>query len=1188
MDDNEKKDKKIKYGSNEKRESAFCPYCMSPVGPGEVCPTCGLTKGAYEPAPHHLPPGTVLCGRYLIGRVLGEGGFGITYIGCDLRLEMKVAIKEYFPSDHVTRNSTVSLSVVKHTAGERSYEKGVKRFLVEARTMARMEKQPEIVMVRDYFEANDTAYIVMEYVDGTNFNDLVKQRGSAIPPEELFPMIEPLFDALAVVHKEGLLHRDISPDNLMLENGKVRLLDFGCAREASSGNETLTIALKQGYGPIEQYQERGQGPWTDVYALSATIYYCLTGRKPPQALDRTLDDELVPPRKLGVNISLEQERALLKGLAVNPKQRYQSVEELHAGLYAPGPEPPIIGPTPDPEPPKPEPDLPKPEPPEPDQPKTEPAIWEEPIVVEKPKTDEKPENVEEPKTDNEQETEENSETDEKPENNDEPVIDKPINDEPAVPLDGPTPVPEPPKTELENGEKLKKDEELRTDENTEIDEESEPDEGSKKKGLIIGIVAAVAVIVVIIIVAVNSSNNKNSSSDDTNVVASLGEETEDEKETEEETSTKATTKASEEESTEESTDTFEDADAVSVSTIPALISALADDNVTAVIWKGTDEITAPILSSGILEVTKPLKIEEDSYLNSAVTFRISGDGQLYVESGASMEFMTTGIITTGGGSIIVSGEISGVSLLLTESDEDVRFKRYRSNSGVLDCEQSITYSEDELFGDATHVTTTDEFWEAAGSGVDAIVIDAELTFEDSSGDNVYIAMNDWDMDILVSENGALLMGDKMDGQDIAILLADGHYLVNHGEITMAVFHNGSSGVFINYGEASDIYSDKDHEGNPSIVNMGTLSSDNYSGYIHMTIYNYGTINWGNTRLYLATLYNSGTINAEYDIYINGVLENYGSIYAASMYIGAWIENDSESSGAGTLNNGYQVTVNDRVENYGELNASTVSGATFTCLGEYKEDENAVFTDEYNGWVGAQDETEAEAEVTETETETEAVTETETVAEAETEAEAVTEPATEATTVATTAETTTEAVTTTVAETTTAAEVVNSVEYTAYLYFQTGAYSFRNAWNDSDYGINGSYNTDGITYDVVHSWSGSDLTSASGTFADATLTGNGTYTVSVSGLDWTADEFSSSDGTYRIIGISTTIARDDAYITVDEVVIGSTVFTNPVYETNGDSDYLEIMVEGSEYWGLSLGEYDATSSNISITFTISNL
>ena len=160
--------------------------------------------------------------------------------------------------------------------------------------MARMDKQPEIVSVRDFFAANGTAYIVMEYVDGTTFKELVKQRGGRIPAGELLYTMEPVFSALAAMHAVGLIHRDISPDNLMLERGAVRLLDFGCARESTQGDETMTITLKHGYAPIEQYQHRGQGPWTDVYGLAATIYYCLTGKTPPQALDRLMEytDEL--------------------------------------------------------------------------------------------------------------------------------------------------------------------------------------------------------------------------------------------------------------------------------------------------------------------------------------------------------------------------------------------------------------------------------------------------------------------------------------------------------------------------------------------------------------------------------------------------------------------------------------------------------------------------------------------------------------------------------------------------------------------------------------------------------------------------------------------------------------------------------------------------------------------------------
>lgn len=312
----------------------YCPYCMTPVPEGESCSVCGLTAGVYVPSPHHLPPGTVLMDRYLVGRVLGEGGFGITYIGRDLRLELKVAIKEYYPMDRATRNAAASLEVSSFVGSSSiSFDRGKKKFLGEAQVMARLDKQQVIVSVRDFFEINNTAYIVMEYVEGITLRELVEQKGGKIAPEELFPLLEPLFHALSIMHENGLIHRDISPDNLMLENGKIRLLDFGCAREASRGTETMTIALKHGYAPIEQYQQKGQGPWTDIYALSATIYYCLTGKVPPQALDRITEDELLLPGKLGVEITVAQEKALLKGMRIQPNRRYATAKELWAALY---------------------------------------------------------------------------------------------------------------------------------------------------------------------------------------------------------------------------------------------------------------------------------------------------------------------------------------------------------------------------------------------------------------------------------------------------------------------------------------------------------------------------------------------------------------------------------------------------------------------------------------------------------------------------------------------------------------------------------------------------------------------------------------------------------------------------------------------------------------------------------------
>ena len=317
----------------------YCPYCMSEITEGEVCRVCGLTAGSYQPNQNHLPPGTVLENRYLIGRVLGEGGFGITYIGCDLKLEMKVAIKEYYPSDKVQRISAVSLEVsVPAAQAESFYEAGKRRFLQEALIMARMDKQPEIVGVRDFFECNHTAYIVMEYVEGTTFKQLVAQRGGGIPAAELLPLVEPLFGALSNLHEKGLIHRDISPDNLMLEHGAVRLLDFGCARQPEHGDATMTIQLKHGYAPIEQYTNHGQGPWTDVYALAATLYYCLVGRTPPQAMDRSLEDELILPRKLGVDLTEEQEKALIKAMNIRRNRRFASMEEFRAALYKAAPE----------------------------------------------------------------------------------------------------------------------------------------------------------------------------------------------------------------------------------------------------------------------------------------------------------------------------------------------------------------------------------------------------------------------------------------------------------------------------------------------------------------------------------------------------------------------------------------------------------------------------------------------------------------------------------------------------------------------------------------------------------------------------------------------------------------------------------------------------------------------------------
>ncbi len=312
----------------------YCPYCMEPLAAERPCHQCGKDPKEYTPSVHHLPPGTLLQGRYRIGRVLGEGGFGITYLGLDENLGRLVAVKEYFPTSFVLRENSVSLGVTCYTSqGQDFYKKGREQFLQEARTMARLDKAREIVRVMDFFSANNTAYLVMEFLEGETLKELVARRGP-IPAEELLDLMRPVVAAVGTMHRAGILHRDVSPDNVMvLKDGGVKLMDFGCARELEGGR-TMTVVLKHGFAPLEQYTGRGQGPWSDVYSLSATLYYCLTGKVPPRAVERSGEaDELTAPTSLGTVLTPEQERALLKGLAVRTRDRWQSAEEFYGALY---------------------------------------------------------------------------------------------------------------------------------------------------------------------------------------------------------------------------------------------------------------------------------------------------------------------------------------------------------------------------------------------------------------------------------------------------------------------------------------------------------------------------------------------------------------------------------------------------------------------------------------------------------------------------------------------------------------------------------------------------------------------------------------------------------------------------------------------------------------------------------------
>ncbi|MCD7819358.1 MAG: serine/threonine protein kinase, partial [Lachnospiraceae bacterium] len=313
------------------KEDIYCYSCMERLPEDAAdCPVCGQ-EVHYKNAPHQLPAGTILADRYLVGRVLGEGGFGITYIGRDLRLDMNDAVKEYYPAGTVNRHylDSLSLSVSREDQKE-LFEQGREKFLQEARTLAKFSAEPSIVCVRDFFTENGTAYIVMEFLEGKSLQQYLAEHGR-LSFDRAYEMLEPVLSALDKVHAMGLIHRDISPSNLMLlNNGRVKLLDFGTARNVSYfGENSLSVVYKPGFAPEEQYRSHSaQGPWTDVYAMCATIYKLITGNAPENAMNRMFEDTLTPPSECGAEILPAQERVLLKGMAVRREDRIQSMQEL--------------------------------------------------------------------------------------------------------------------------------------------------------------------------------------------------------------------------------------------------------------------------------------------------------------------------------------------------------------------------------------------------------------------------------------------------------------------------------------------------------------------------------------------------------------------------------------------------------------------------------------------------------------------------------------------------------------------------------------------------------------------------------------------------------------------------------------------------------------------------------------------
>ena len=310
-----------------------CMKCMHALAAGETfCSECGRPYGSVETEPFALKPGTILDGKYLVGEMLGQGGFGITYIGFDLLLEQKVAIKEYYPmsTGMVSRENSTTVVWSSAVMQKSGMEKGFDSFLKEARKMAKLGGIPGVVGVKSVFIQNETAYIVMDFIEGETLLKKLQREGP-MDYGTCISLMTPIMQALSEVHKHGIIHRDISPDNIMVQSdGRLILLDLGAAKDldiqGKDGNvQSSQMVAKHGFSPVEQYGQAGKiGPWTDVYAMAATIYYCCTGVLPPSATDRMIEDTLTCRPRL----TKEQFDVLAFCMSVLPQKRPQNMDAL--------------------------------------------------------------------------------------------------------------------------------------------------------------------------------------------------------------------------------------------------------------------------------------------------------------------------------------------------------------------------------------------------------------------------------------------------------------------------------------------------------------------------------------------------------------------------------------------------------------------------------------------------------------------------------------------------------------------------------------------------------------------------------------------------------------------------------------------------------------------------------------------
>ncbi len=313
----------------------LCIHCMQTLQNQHTCLHCGQDTRHYKPHPLYLKPHTLLQEQYIIGKSIGQGGFGITYIGLDIWLQKRVAIKEYMPTALATRDF-ISAKVLPIKQQETAFLQGLNSFLHEARNLAKFD-HPNIVHVHNFFEENQTGYMVMDYLEGQSLIDLLMESNGRLTVKQTLDIMLPILDALAEVHTANIYHRDISPHNIfILTNNTPILIDFGAARHIVGENSrSLDLVLKHGYSPIEQYSGKGKiGAWTDIYACGALMYVMLVGNLPPAATDRFYDDNLTSLRDIpNANIPDSIINSIDRALNIEAKQRFQSIATFRASLF---------------------------------------------------------------------------------------------------------------------------------------------------------------------------------------------------------------------------------------------------------------------------------------------------------------------------------------------------------------------------------------------------------------------------------------------------------------------------------------------------------------------------------------------------------------------------------------------------------------------------------------------------------------------------------------------------------------------------------------------------------------------------------------------------------------------------------------------------------------------------------------